>query len=644
MEIGPGEETERPETTVFLSYARDDRVKAEVIVAALEGRGLTVWWDGLLEGGHEFADKIERALASADAVVVLWSPTSIHSHWVRDEAATGRDRGRMVPVTIGEVEPPLGFRQIQSIDLNKWRGRQTAPEVDELCHAIMSAAGAPEAAPRKPRPGPAGISRRAAIVGAAAGVVLVGASIAGVEMWRTAGRGGTSIGVIPFRNLSGDPAEEYFSDGVAEELRATLSQNGDLAVAAETSSDLAGKKTSNPREMAAALGVNFLLEGSVRREADTVRIAAHIVDGATGFDKWTQTFDHKLDDALALESEIADFVTDALLSGIAASKAPRDRLGGTRNSAAFDAYLRGVALYRLAAGETSDFAALDQFKRAVALDPNYAVAQAALSRVYTVIANTYSPVGKVKLFHQSAEDAARAAIRIAPALADGYSALGFVLLNGELDPQAAAVQYQRSFQLGFGNADILAGYASFAGRTGRFAEGRVAIARAQRLDPLNPTLFRTAGLLELDAHQYEAALSALHTALALNPKAIGIHQALGDIALLRGDAAGARAEYDQEPDPIGRLRGLAMSEMKLSHDAAAKSAMAELKAKYGRITYYQQAQVLAQWGRSDEALMCLQQAVASGDPGVVRSNNDPLLDPIKKSPKFSQIERNLGFG
>lgn len=639
---GGGGATNGPSATVFLSYARDDRAKAEAIVAVLEERGLVVWWDGLIEGGHEFADKIEQALISADAVVVLWSPTSIHSHWVRDEAASGRDRRRMVPVTIEGAEPPLGFRQIQHIDLTGWRGRQSAPGIDALCHAIASAAGTPQVAPpRRAKAG--GVSRRTVLIAGAAGVAVVGAGVGGVELWRGAGRSGTSIGVIPFRNLSGDSAEDYFSDGVAEELRATLSQNSDLAVAAETSSDVAGKKSPDPRKVAAALGVSFLLEGSVRREAGMVRIAAHVVDGSTGFDKWTQTFDHKLEDVLALQSEIADFVTDALLSGIAASKAPRDRLGGTHSNASFDAYLRGMALYRLAAGQTSDFGALDQFKRAVALDPDYAVAQAALSRVYTVIANTYSPAGKVKLFHQLAENAARAAILIAPKLADGYSALGFVLLNGELDPRAAAAQYQNSFRLGFGNADMLAGYASFAGRTGRFADGRVAIARAQRLDPLNPSVFRTAGLLELDARQYDSALTALHTALALNPKAIGIHQAIGDIALLGGDAAAARAEYEKEPDPIGRLRGLAMAEMKLSQRDEAQAAMDELKANYGSITYYQQAQVLAQWGRSDEALSCLQQAVAAGDPGVVRSENDPLLDPVKKTPTFARIERHLGF-
>jgi TolB-like protein/Tfp pilus assembly protein PilF len=636
---------EKQDTSVFLSYSREDRAKAQAIVGALEARGLTVWWDGLIEGGREFADRIEQALTSADAIVVLWSPASIHSHWVRDEAANGRDRGRMVPVTIGAVEPPLGFRQLQHIDLTKWRGRRDAREIEQLCRAIEGVSATPLREFRPPaRDSRAGFSRRKMMVaGAGASVVLLGGGLIGLNALRSSSAHGTSIGVLPFRNLSGDPAEEYFSDGIAEELRATLSQNSDLSVAAETSSDVAGKKSSNPQAIASVLGVNFLLEGSVRRETDMVRIAAQIVNGSNGFDKWSQTFDRKLDDTLAVQSEIAAFVTDALLSGIAAAKGARDRLGGTHTNAAFDSYLRGMALYKLAGGEADDLGALHQFERAVALDPNYAVAQAALSRAYTAIANGYAAGAEIKTFHQRAASSARTAIRIAPKLADGYSALGFVLLNGELDARAAAAAYQQSFELGYGNADILAAYASFASRTGRFAEGRVAIARAQRLDPLNATVFRTAGLLEFDARQYDAASNALHTSLALNPNATTIHLVLGDIALLSGDPAAARDQYDKEPNAINRLRGLAIADMKLSRRDAAEADMAELKSKYGDITYYQQAQVLAQWGRIDDALNALEKAVTTRDAGVVRSKNDPLLDPIRKTVRFAQVERELGY-
>lgn len=627
--------------SIFLSYASQDRAKAQAIVSALEGKGLIVWWDGLIEGGYQFSERIEKALKSADVVVVLWSPTSIHSHWVRDEAATGRDRGRMVPVTIGEVEPPLGFRQIQHVDLTHWRGEGDG-EIEQLHQAICHVAAGFDVG-LSPSSASAGLTRRHTMIAGAAGAVLVGGGVIGVSMLGRKPSRGTSIGVLPFRNLSGDPVEQYFSNGIAEELRATLSQNSDLAVAAATSSDVAGKKSSAPRAIASALGVNFLLEGSVRRETNLVRIAAQIVDGGTGFDKWSQTFDRNIGDILAVQSEIAAFVTDALLSGIAAAKRPSDRLGGTHNKDAFDAYLKGLALYRLAGGEQSDFQALHQFQRAVALDPKYAVAQAALSRAYTVIANGYARAEQIKAFHRQAVDSAQAAIQAAPKLADGYSALGFVLLNGELDPNGAAAAYQRSFELGYGNADILTAYASFAGRTGRFPDGRVAIARAKRLDPLNSTVFRTAGLLEFDARQYNAALTALHTALSLNPDANTIHLTLGDIALMNGDAAAARKLYAEEPDPVGRLRGLAIADMKLSRVKAAESAMAELKAKYGDITYYQQAQVLAQWGKQDEALTCLEKALAASDSGVVRSRNDPLLDPIRNTARFAEVERNLGY-
>ena len=632
----------KPGPSVFLSYSREDKAKAQAIVGALEARGLTVWWDGLIEAGDEYADRIEQALTSADAVVVLWSAVSIHSHWVRDEAASGRDRGRMVPVTVGSVEPPIGFRQIQHVNLSDWRGRADAPEIDDLCIAIARVAGAPETQPRKARRA-AGVSRRHAMIAAAGGVALVGCGIAGMTLLGKASPSGSSIGVLPFRNLGGDPSEQYFSDGIAEELRATLSQDSDLSVAAETSSAVADKKSSDPRSVAAALRVRYLLSGSVQRQGDMVRIAAQIIDGATGFDKWSQTFDHKLDDILALQSEVAAFVTDALMSRIEAAKAPRDRLGGTHNKDAFDAYLRGMALYKKAAGQESDFAALREFQRAVALDPRYAVAQSALSRAYTVIANSYAGPAQAKAFHQRAVNSARSAISIAPRLADGYSALGFVLLNGELDPQAAATQYQHSFELGYGDADILTSYASFASRTGRFADGRAALARAQRLDPLNATVFRTAGLLELDARQYDAAAAALNTALSLRPSSNAIHLALGDIALLRGDAAAARAEYVQEPDELARLRGLAIADMKMSNATEAEAELAKVKSKYGGISYYQQAQILAQWGRTDDALTCLEKAVATQDAGVVRSKNDPLLDPIRKSVRFADVERNLGY-
>ena len=131
---------ERP-ATIFLSYSREDGPQARRVAAALEHCGFTVWWDGLIEGGAAFAKSIAEALDTADAVVVLWSANSVASDWVRDEAATGRERHRLVPLSLDGSRPPLGFRQYQVIKLSRWRGRRNAPEIEAICRAVRAVAG-----------------------------------------------------------------------------------------------------------------------------------------------------------------------------------------------------------------------------------------------------------------------------------------------------------------------------------------------------------------------------------------------------------------------------------------------------------------------------------------------------------------------
>lgn len=639
--------SESSQPTVFLSYAHDDRVKARRLAAALAGRGYTVWWDGLIEGGAQFAKSIREALEAADAVIVLWSAKSIESDWVCDEAAQGRDRRRLVPLSLDGSRPPLGFRQYQTIDLAAWRGKADAPQILAIDRAIAAAIGRPAGERSAPPHIASGVNRRRVIgiaAGAGAAAIVGGGLFAWGAGWLGPSSAAASIGVLPFKNMSRDPGEDYFSDGLSEELRSTLSRNNNLEVAAQTSSDSFRDKSASPREIAAALNVAFLLQGSVRRSADLLRISAQIVDGKTGFDKWSQSFDRKAIDVLGVQSEIAAFVIDALLAGAFFNDgSPAKRVGGTTNSEAFDQYLRGAALYKQAAGEKEDRAALARFDDAVRLDPNYAAAHAARSRALTVIANNYARHDQLKAHYQRSIDAARNAIRIEPELAEGHSALGFVLFNGQLDARAAEAPYQQSFELGYGNADILSAYANFAARIGRFDDGRKAIARAQRLDPLNPTVFRNAGLLEYAARDYNAALTPLRTALSLNPKSSIVHATMGDIALLQGRIEEAREHYDKERDAVSRLRGLAIADMRLSRAKQAEAHFATLLRDHGDISLYQQGQILTQWGQADKALETLEKALAHGDAGLVRSRNDPLLDPLRKAVKFAELQRKLGF-
>lgn len=631
-----------PPTSVFLSYSRENRSTAVALVEALERNGFVVWWDGLIEGGHSFADRIESALETADAIVVLWSKSSVRSHWVRDEAAQGRDSGRLVPVSVDGSEPPLGFRQIHYIDLRQWRGRADAPELVDLARAINAAAGTASVRSTPPHSLKTGLSRRGALTISGA---TVGAAVVGITGWtylRGTDQHQNSVAVLPFRDMSKNASGDYFSEGLSEELRTTLSGNRRLAVVAGTSSERARETISEPRAIATALNVAYLIQGSVRQSSDLLRITAQIVDGKTGFAKWSESFDRSNSDILALQSEVAAFITDALLAGFFSSPGA-ERIGGTRNAAAFDAYLRGGARYRQAGGEADDRQALALFDQAVLADPHYAAAHAARSRVLTVIANNYTPHEQIKQLYLKSVAASRQAIRLAPDLAEGHSALGFVLFNGQLDARAAKAPYQRSFELGHGNADILSAYANFAARIGSFSDGRKAITRAQRLDPLNPTVFRNAGLLEFAARDFQAAKTAFNTALSLNPKSSSVRATLGDIALLEGDVGAARTLYDQEPDKIARLRGLAVADMRLSRPDAAQSHFNELLREHGDVSHYQQAQVLAQWSRADDALAALEKAVVAGDAGLVRSRNDPLLDPVRKTVRFAAIQRRLGF-
>jgi TolB-like protein/tetratricopeptide (TPR) repeat protein len=634
----------RSETlTVFLSYFRNDELRARALVSALEGHGFSVWWDGLIDGGSAYADRIQEALSAADAVVVLWSEQSARSHWVRDEATFARDNNRLVPASIDGTRAPLGFRQIQSIDLSDWNEQPDAPEFEALCRSIRAVAGIEShgrAAAIRPR---GRLSRRQALIGAGAAGAVLAVAGGGYIVLRGSGLAGAErIAVLPFQNLSGNPEQDYFSDGLAEELRATLSQSDQLAVAAQTSSESFRDLRTDAKSMAKALGVAYLIEGSVRRSPDEIRVSTRIVDGKSGFDKWSETFDRKAFDSLALQSDIAAFVTDALVAGLHKDRRSA-RIGGTRKSAAFDAFLRGTAAYRLAAGEATDRQALGYFDRAIAIDPNYAAAQAARSRVLTFIANNYAGKSEIAGYYQRAIAAAQSAIRIAPKLAEGYSALGFVLFNGQLDARAAAAPYQRSYELGYGNAEILSAYANFAGRTGRFDDGREAIARAQSLDPLNPSIFRNAGFLEYAARNYDAAEDRFRTALSMNPKASNVRAALGDIALARGDLNRARAHFSDESDLASRLRGLAIVDMKLGQAGAAERDYAGLLKEGGDTVHYQQAQVLAQWGRKDEALKQLEQAFALRDAGLVRLRNDPLLDPVRTDARFAKLEQAIGF-
>jgi TolB-like protein len=625
-------------TTVFLSYSRSDEAKARQLAAALDATGYEVWWDALIEGGAAYSLSIESALNSADAVLVLWSAKSIESDWVRDEAAQGRERHRLIPLSLDGTQPPLGFRQYQVIDLARWRGRKDSPEIEAVERAIAAVGGQQSA-----RPGPiaSAPSRRGVLIaGGAAAVIAAGGG--GWFLWdEIAGDGGArnlSIAVLPFKNLNGDPNEAYFSDGLTDEIRNALTRIPSLRVLAGTSTEAASEDKKQPKAIAGELGVQFLLSGSVQRAGDSVQIATDLIDGHTGFTSWSDSSVRKLTDIFAVQSDIARTVAEAMSIKVATTiPAP----GGTMNVQAYEHFLQGRALFNLAKDEATDRTALADFELAIAEDPNFALAHAARSRSLAALAAEHASADQLKPLYDQAIAAARRSIQLAPTLAEGNLALGYALFAGRLDVAGARPFYDRAYQLGKGNADIALFYALYCSRAGLPSRATEAVQQATALDPLNSRAFRAQGSVAYAARRYSDALPPLRHALALNPKMTFAHFLAGCGLLGLGKPAEARKEFAAEPETQFSLTGLAIVDRKLGNAAAADKSFAELIQNRGDSALYQQAEVLAQWGRIDDALRTLERARQIGDSGLIYVATDPLLDPLRKEPRFASFIKAL---
>ena len=268
-----------------------------------------------------------------------------------------------------------------------------------------------------------------------------------------------SIAVLPFVNLSGDKDQEYFSDGLTEELLNSLVEIEGLQVAARTSS-FSFKEHPDIATVARKLNVGAVLEGSVRRSGNTVRITTQLLDAVTGFHLWSKTYDRDLSDVLRLQTEIATAVASSLRVTLIGDVSAKIELGGTHNPAAFDAYLRASRAYWWSAigSRQTVQAAIDTYMEAVRLDPGYALALADRSNALAYLAGNYETGQAIRDNYDKALADAREALRLAPRLAEGHLALARNFLEGSLDFSQASVEYERAVALAPGDARVLTSY------------------------------------------------------------------------------------------------------------------------------------------------------------------------------------------
>ncbi|MFL0355989.1 TIR domain-containing protein [Erythrobacter sp. GH1-10] len=637
---------------VFLSYSRDDQAAAGKILELLEQSGISVWWDAMLEGGARFHEVTEFNLENAAAVVVLWSKVSTQSHWVHDEATRGRDRGCLIPVSIDGTLPPLGFRQFQWIDVSGSTWSLDDPQIAKLVHAVEAKRGEldgelPKSSPMPPLAQPvasaSGLSRRTALIGGAGAAAL---AAGGLVAWSSGMFGGAGssqrLAVLPFQ-LLGDASEQgYFVEGFATEIRSLLARNPLLHVAARASSNAFRESEATAGEICKKLGVDFLLAGDLRIEAGRIIGNAELAEGVAERVVRPFDIDAPLDSILALQQQIASEIVQEL-SGSDSSALSGRRVGGTDDVAAYDAFLRGREMYESAVDEATDRAALAQFDEAIRLDPEYAAALAMRGRALTLIGNLYTGPKEADAINRAAIEAAEKAIAIAPEFADGHIVLGGVRASRQLDMGAARSPYERSRELGAGDADILSRYALFRARMGDYASARNSIDAALSLDPLNSRVFRFAGSIEYSAGNFSRALESFERALELQNPLSSYHYNVGLIQMAMGDLAAAKTSFEADDLFVWTKTGLAIVEDKLGNRPAAEAHFAELQAQEGDKSNYQYMQIQAQWGDIDAALSAMDAAWEMRDPGLVQLYSDPLLEPLRGNARYANLAQRMGF-
>jgi len=627
-------------TDVFVSYKAEDRSRVCPLVEALEAEGLSVWWDAHIGGGDEWRDSIQQHLDDSKCVIVVWSKRSIgpNGHFVRDEATRAQRRHAYLPVRIDKVDPPLGFGEIQAIPIVRWKGDRSDPRYQAVLAAARAiVSGVPQ--PQYVHFESPGVSRRAIVAGGAAATVV--AVAAGWFVLKPSVAGAHSIAVLPFANLSGDPGQAYFSDGMAEELRSALSRIAGLTVVARTSSEML--RDADARTAAHRLGVANILAGSVRKSPSTIRVNAQLIDGDNGMERWSDSFDRPWGDVLQIQTGIAESVAQALSIRLAPGDRAVLEVGGTRNPAAQDLYFQS-APERLNDSESGANEALRLLNEAIALDPNFAKAYARKGEVLRVKANVHAlTAAEGKRLNREALASANRAIAIAPRLAEGYAARANILRE-QLNLGAALADLKKADALPGNDAATLRAYANLLGQTRRNDEALRMAERATSLDPLNPLSLEVQAYALYRARRYMEAAAVARRSLQIAPGRQTARRVLANALLWLNKDAEAETEYGKlDLDHYYRLLGEAVLAARAGDRGRALERLGRMRSLYADSTLYQYAEIYAQLGDADRAFTELELAWNARDPGLAGIRVDPFLDPIRRDPRFAALEAKLNF-
>jgi TolB-like protein/Flp pilus assembly protein TadD len=449
-----------------------------------------------------------------------------------------------------------------------------------------------------------------------------------------------SVAVLPFVNMSEDKNNEYFSDGLSEELIDMLTKVPDLQVPARTSSFYFKGKQATIQEIAKALGVSHVLEGSVRKSGNKLRITAQLIRVDNGYHVWSETYDRQLDDIFKTQDEIADAVVRALKASLIKNTAQTGL--GAQNADAYALYLQGRSIAIKANTKEEDELAADYFQRSLKIDPTLADAWAALSDVRT----TETAFGYLDLQagYREARRLSDKALELNPRLSRAHAVLARINMLFDWNWAEALAEYQKAYDLDPTNANrgAILGYAKMLFR--RDVEGALRLIKeAIKLDPVADHNYALLGDVFHWSGKLTEAESAFRKQLDLNPNGYSIHWALGDVLLDQGDAEMALEEFQRERFPHGRRTGIVLAYDALGRKPEAETALAELEKLDSATGAYEIAQIYAARGKTDQAFAWLERAYRQRDNSLIDVHLDPLLKNLRDDPRYKAFLRKMNL-
>ena len=568
---------------VFISYARSSEEEAHRIAQSLRQEGFSVWRDDELPAHRSYSDVIEERLKSARAVVVLWSAESAKSHWVRAEATTALEGGTLVQAMLDGTIPPMPFNQIQCADLKGWNGDQTSSGWQKLQSSV------------------------AALIKVDDELETTASAAAPVTA------DPLSICVLPFANMSGEPEQEYFSDGISEDIITDLSNVSALSVVARNTSFAFRGEAFDVKEVAQKLGVSHVLEGSVRKAGNRVRITAQLIDGAKGDHVWAKRYDRDLTDIFAIQDEISQSIVDALKVSLLPAEKKAIETRGTSNVEAYNLYL--MARQQWISGTVGNPRREESIVRlceaATHLDPNYAEAWALMA-----IAQL-----ELRFVHgrdENALPAAERALEINPGLSEAHC-IKARYLEEEGKSEEAERQLQTALKLDPDSWEVNREVARMLFRHGRISEA-------------TPYFEKAASLMETDWHN----LLMLATC----------YQSIGDAAGVQRSAQ-LTIERTQSAVTSDPTNGTALAAgayalaMFGQTDRAREWTRRALLLDPDNLTmrYNIACTMIRQLGESGDALEALQLFFdrMNSATWLRHIEFDPDLDPIRDDPRFKEM-------